>query len=111
MLHFFISNIKNREIENLIVEFDENSSFPCKSTEDFRSDLSVCAESAAEQFAISAGSEIIARIHLRRPSVPNLRNAPANRRRPTSGKKYFKLRPLLQDKGLKLQFSKIDIFS
>ena len=89
MLHFFISNIKNREIENLIVEFDENSSFPCKSTEDFRSDLSVCAESAAEQFAFSAGSEIIARIHLRRPSVPNLRNAPANRRRPTSGKKYL----------------------
>ena len=77
-------------MDSLIVEFEENSSFPCKSTEDFRSDLSVCGvtpsgHSAAERFAISAGSEIIARIHLRRPSVPNLRNAPTNKRRPTSG--------------------------
>lgn len=68
------------------MEFEENSSFPCRSTEEFHEESfcqSVSQDGAADRM-ISAGSEIL-RIHLRRPSVPNLRKIAINRRRPTSG--------------------------
>ena len=64
-----------------IIEFEENSSFPCKSTEDLQDDKS----GPPEVGSFSAGSEIIAKINLRRPSVPNLRNINNDRQRPTSG--------------------------
>ena len=73
------------------MEFEEDSSFPCRSTEEFHeesfSSPARYHHCPTDRIAkkISAGSEIIARIHLRRPSVPNLRKIAINRRRPTSG--------------------------